>query len=201
MRVPLAIGILVACSSPVRAQVTGTPAFHSPYRAFARYELGGTASFLVNSQTAFEGQYRRGLASVDVGARVGAVVRQNAPDAVLGGLDLRIPLLFHTAGSPVDGALLTGVGVEGGNGAVWWVPLGLTVARRLNLEGSDVSLVPFVQPTAYLTTTGASGWRLAAGFGLGLDLRLTRAFEVRVSGGVGTTRAPRGLSVAAVWLR
>ncbi len=186
---------------PASAQVTGTPAFHAPYRAFLRHELGASASFLENSQAAFEGLYRVGIGRADLGARLGAVVRDNASDAVLAGLDARIPVLFHESGSPVDGALLAGVGMAIGSGVGWWIPVGFTVARRLNLEGSDLSLVPYIQPTGYLTKAGSAGWHLGGGLGLGLDLRLTRAFELRVSGGVGTTFAPRGVSVAALWLR
>jgi hypothetical protein len=197
----LGVALLGGWAGPSAAQVTGTPTFHAPYRAFSGHELGASVSFLENSQTAFEALYRVAIGSVDLGARLGGVVRDNADDAVLAGLDARIPVLFHESGSPLDGALVTGVGVAVGNDVAWWLPVGFSVARRLNLEGSDVSLVPYVQPTGFLNKAGAAGWHAGAGLGFGLDLRLTRAFEVRVSGGVGTTFAPRGVAVTAVWLR
>jgi hypothetical protein len=197
------IGLLLGGSStaPATAQVTGTPAFHAPYRPFANHEFGATASFLESSQTAFEGSYRMGVGPLDVGARLGGVVRKDASDAVLAGLDVRIPVLFHQAGSPLDGAIITGIGAAAGGGVGWWVPLGLSLARRLNLEGSDVSLVPYIEPAGFFTTSGTSAVDLGAGVGFGLDLRLTRTFEIRVSAGVGSTFAPRGVAVTAAWLR
>jgi hypothetical protein len=187
--------------APLAGQETGTPVFHAPYRAFASYEFGVSASFLENSQTAFEGLYRLGVGPVDVGARLGGVVRKNAGDAFLAGVDARVPVLFHESGSPLDGSVVTGLGMTVGSEVGWWIPLGLSLARRLNLEGSDVSFVPYVQPAGFITTVGASAVDFGVGLGLGLDVRMTRAFEVRVSGGIGTTFTPRGLAVAAAWLR
>lgn len=201
IRTPLALVLaLCALAKPAAGQVTGTPAFHAPYRSFARQEFGGAASFLENSQTAFEAFYRRGLGPADIGARLGLVVRRNASDAVVTGLDVRVPVLFHQHGSPLDGALVTGVGVSFNDGTNVLVPVGLAVGRRLNMEGSDVSLVPYVAPTGF-TWAGGGNVDFGFGLGLGLDLRLSRVFEVRVSGGFGTTYAPEGMSVAAVWLR
>ena len=182
-------------------QETGTPVFQAPYRAFLRHEFGASASFLKHSQTAFEGAYRLGVGPVDVGARLGAVLRKNAGDAFLAGVDVRVPVLFHQSGSPLDGSVVTGVGATVGSEVGWWIPLGLSLARRLNLEGSDVSVVPYLQPTGFLTTTGASSVDVGVGLGLGLDVRVTRGFEVRVSGGIGTTFSPRGVAVTAAWLR
>jgi len=182
-------------------QETGTPVFHAPYRAFASHEFGASASFLENSQTGFEGFYRLGVGPVDVGGRVGGLVRKNAGDVFLAGVDARVPVLFHESGSPLDGSVLTGVGMTVGSDVGWWIPLGLTFARRLNLEGSEVSFVPYLQPTGFLTTAGASAVDVGVGLGLGLDVRVTRAFEVRISGGIGTTFTPRGVAMTAAWLR
>jgi hypothetical protein len=73
------------------------------------------------------------------------------------------------------------------------------LGRRLTVEQSAVSLVPYLQPTLFFTSVTADD--VGFGLGLGLDLRLSPGFEIRVSGGFGTDASPEGVAVSAVWLK
>ena len=74
--------------------------------------------------------------------------------------------------------------------------------RRLNVEGSEVSIVPYAQPTLIIWNHPGFVERdteVEFSFGLGGDFRLSRAFDVRVSVGIGDVF--EGISVAMVWVR
>lgn len=199
-RFTMLLGGVLAFLGPARVagQETGTPVFHAPYRSFERYDFGASASFQRGSQTGIEAYYRRGLGQLDLGLRAGWMIRDNAADSFLVGVEGRHPLIDEDR-FPLRGALVTGVGLDFSGGASVWVPVGLSLGRRLNVENSAVSLVPYVQPTGFFTSVGDTG--VAFALGLGLDLRVSGAFEVRVSGSFGTTAAPVGVAVTAAWLR
>jgi hypothetical protein len=55
-----------------------------------------------------------------------------------------------------------------------------------------------VQPTGFLVS-GGGDTDFLFGFGFGGDFRLSRAFDARISVGVGD--GPEGVSISAVWLR
>jgi hypothetical protein len=180
------------------AQETGTAVFHSPYRSFLRQEFGAAVSFQRGAQTGVEGHYRRGFGQVDAAVRAGLMVRDDVQDSFLVGIDVRLPLIAEER-FPLRGALVTGVGLDVSGGASVWLPVGLSLGRRLIVEKSAVSLIPYVQPTVYFTTVGTSD--VGVGLGLGLDVRLSTGFEVRVGGGFGTDGVPEGVAFSAVWLR
>ncbi len=49
---------------------------------------------------------------------------------------------------PLDGALIFGVGHRfADDGGQTMVPLGLSLGRRLVLDGNDLQLTPYIQPT------------------------------------------------------
>ncbi|MDH4043255.1 MAG: hypothetical protein OEW06_02260 [Gemmatimonadota bacterium] len=191
-------GLLASGVGPLAAQETGTPVFQAPYRSFGRYEFGVGASFQRGSQTGIEGEYRRGFGQLDLALRTGLMIRNDVQDSFLIGVDARFPLIDEQR-FPMRGALVTGIGLDVSGGASVWVPVGLALGRRLIVENSAVSLVPYVQPTVYFTTVGNDD--VGVGLGLGLDLRLSLGFALRVSGGFGTTGVPEGVAVSAVWLR
>jgi hypothetical protein len=199
------VGLALAVGSAA-AQATFTPSYNAPYRAFARHEFGGTISFERNSTTALEGQYRFGYKAFDIGFRGGVrFVGNGGDDQVLLGVEGRGRVLTHNEQFPLDGALILGMGlnIDGGTGFI--LPAGLSLGRRLDVEGSDVSIIPFVQPTFFLTNgpDGAGGRDTNGGFGFGFgaDFRLSRFFDARVSAGLGTDWAPEGVSISAVWIR
>jgi hypothetical protein len=77
------------------------------------------------------------------------------------------------------------------------VPVGLSLGRRLDVEDSQVSIVPFVQPTAILSHNSLdTDFNFA--LGIGGDFRLSSMFDARVSVGLGHLE---GISISAVWLR
>jgi len=189
---------LVAGAAAVgAAQETGTPVFHAPYASFARYEFGAGVSFQRASQTGVEAHYRRAVGPVDVAFRAGRLMRDDVQDSFLVGVQARVPVLPEEV-FPLRGALVAGAGLDVSGGTSLWVPVGFSLGRRLLVEKSAVSLVPYVQPTVFFTTVGP---QVEAGLGLGLDLGLSTGFAFRVSGGFGTGGTPEGVAMTAAWLR
>jgi hypothetical protein len=80
------------------------------------------------------------------------------------------------------------------------VPVGLSLGRRIDLEDSDISLVPYVQPTGnFVFCEGTEEFGFSLGFGL--DARLSKFFDARVSAGFGTDFGIEGFAISAVWIR
>lgn len=104
--------------------------------------------------------------------------------------------MTHNPDFPLDGALVLGVGgwFVSGN-SVLIVPAGLSLGRRIDPQGSTISIVPYVQPTLFLTADGASDVLFA--LGLGADFRLSPRFDARISAGLGDLE---GVSLGAVWV-
>lgn len=191
------LGLVVAVGSAT-AQATGTPSFNAPYRAFAKSEFGGVISFPQGGGTALEGMYRFAFNEYDVGLRGGAFFPGGGLSAtVLVGAEGRGRVLTHTESFPLDGAVVVGIGGNFRSGSSQLiVPGGLSLGRRLDVEGSQVSIVPYVQPTAFLVS-GNGTTDIKFGFGLGGDFRLSKVFDARVSVGLGDIE---GFSLAAVWV-
>jgi hypothetical protein len=82
-------------------------------------------------------------------------------------------------------------------GTVLRIPIGLSLGRRIDSKSSGLSFVPYLQPVLVPRfSEGDSELDLA--LGLGLDLRLTRRFDLRVAGSVGDLE---GFSVSFAWVR
>lgn len=206
MHLRRALAMLVAVSGTAGSaagQVTGTASFNAPYRAFTSHEFGGTLSFNSGDVTGIEGQYRFGYRAFDIGARGGIAITDGS-DAVLLGAEGRGRVLTHSERFPLDGAVVTGLGIVtgGGGGTVAHVPVGLSLGRRVDPENSSVSLVPYVQPTLNLLfgDTGFGSPKVGFSVGFGLDARVSRLFDVRVSAGLGTDWGVEGFAVSAVWV-
>jgi hypothetical protein len=75
------------------------------------------------------------------------------------------------------------------------IPVGLSLGRRLDVQESEVSIVPYVQPTMFLVFGNQSD--VTFSLGLGADFRLTRRFDARISAGLGDVE---GVSIGAVWV-
>lgn len=192
----LLIGI-GAAASQVAAQATGMPSFNAPYRAFTRSELGLVLSFPNGGGTAFEGAYRISSGKFDIGFR-GGIFDPGPGDAILlVGAEARQRVITHTEDFPLDGALILGIGGRfvSGNSAVF-VPIGLSLGRRVSPKDSKISIVPYVQPTGLLVAgNGTSDFLFA--LGLGADFRLSPRFDARISAGLGDIE---GVSLSAVWV-
>jgi len=199
MRRYLALFLLAAVgvATVAAAQATGTPSFNAPYRAFTRSEIGIVLSFPNGGGTAFEGAYRKSSGRFDVGFKGGIFDPGGAGDAsLLIGAEARQRVLTHTLDFPLDGALIVGVGGEFVSGSsVLFVPVGLSLGRRLDPQGSKISIVPYVQPTGILVVDGGSDFLFA--LGLGADFRLSPRFDARISAGLGDLE---GVSLSAVWV-
>jgi len=186
----------LALGASAGAQETGTPVFSAPYRAFAKHELGLSLSAPESADLGFEGFYSFASGRNDFGLRVG-FLDDDHTDFVVGGR-FRTRLITHSEDFPLDGALTLGVGgVFYDGGSVVRVPIGLSLGRRIDSKSSGISFVPYVQPV--LVPTFSSGdSELEFAFGMGLDIRLTRRFDLRVSGAVGDLE---GFAVSFAWVR
>ena len=187
----------LALAAPARAQETGTPVFSAPYRAFSHHELGLSLSAPEGSDLGVEGFYSFASGRNDFGLRLGLLDAEDGSDLVLGGR-FRTRLVTHSQDFPLDGALTVGLGAQFFDGdTVVRTPIGLSLGRRIDSGSSGLSFVPYLQPVLIPTfSDGDSELELA--LGLGVDLRLTRRFDLRVSGSVGDLE---GFSVSFAWVR
>jgi hypothetical protein len=182
--------------APLAAQSTGTPVYQAPYRAFANSELGLSLSD-PGSGFALEGSWRTGLsARSDIGIRAGLSDRGNHTALLVGG-DYRMRVLDHNDSFPLDGSFTLGLGVATGDGfSVGYLPIGFSMGRRILVEGSQVSLVPYIHPV--LTPTFGDAEDTAFSLGFGLDARITPRLDVRFSAAIGDQD---GIAFTVAWLR
>lgn len=193
---PGALVLLVSAAGRLAAQATGTTTFNAPYRAFSNSEIGILLSFPNGGGTAFEGAYRMASGGFDIGFKGGLFdPGGNGKTVLLIGTEARERVLTHSADFPLDGALILGIGgnfVSGNSQLI--IPVGLSLGRRLDTQTS-LSIVPYVQPTMFITVDGGSDALFA--LGLGADFRFSRTFDLRASAGLGDVE---GVSLGAVWV-
>jgi hypothetical protein len=174
---------LAVSAAPLLAQSTGTPVFLAPYRAFQRVEFGASLSD-PGTGYAIEGFYRFGQRKYDIGFRGGFLDPGAGETIFLAGVDFRTRIVDHSQDFPLDGAFTAGLGLNFGNGYTQGlVPLGVSLGRRVELEGSDVQFVPYIHPV--LAPTFGDRSDLLFGLGLGVDVAFNKRFEFRVSGALG----------------
>jgi hypothetical protein len=193
MRRSLSGGLLVAAvvalsAVNVAAQETGTPMFKAPYRAFTSHEFG--AAFSDPGETwsyALEGFYSYGRGNNDFGLRAGIADPEGAGStSILIGGDFRTRVLSYSEDFPLDGALTVGVGANFGDADdVVYLPVGLTVGRRFELEGSNTTFTPYAHPVVIPVVGASGGSDVGFALGLGVDLKFSDNWQARVSGGLG----------------
>ncbi len=194
----LLAAFLLLAGGSLAGQATGMSAFSAPYRAFVAHEVGGTLSFPEGGGVAAEGLYGFGSGRFDVGLRGGFWKPDNVDARILAGARLRQRVIEHSEDFPLDGAVVFGVGAQlVEDFSTVLVPVGLSLGRRLDVEDSEVSIVPYAQPTAFLAHN-SNDTELLFALGIGGDFRLSRMFDARISVGLGDIE---GISVSAVWLR
>ncbi len=200
MRTGVAVIIASVVSvSGAAAQASGFPSFNAPYRAFSDHEAGFAVSFPGLDDAAVEGLYRFGRGEFDIGFRGGILFIDNAfrtDEIVVLGVEARQRILTHSDDFPADGALIFGLGAQIGARDDIIPSVGVSFGRRFDVEDSDVSIIPFVQPHLWWFIGDTDD--VAFSLGLGADFRLSPRFDLRVSLGVGDID---GLSVGAVWIR
>lgn len=196
----IAVAALVLAAGSAAAQATGTASYNAPYRAFEKYEFGGTLSFNSGDVTGIEGQFRFGYKAFDIGVRGGMLLTDGDDSGILG-VEGRGRVLTHSEQFPVDGAVIVGFGMAT-SGPSFNVPVGLSLGRRVDFENSEISIVPYIQPTLNMVFGDIiDPPQFGFGAGFGLDARLSKFFDVRVSAGLGTDWAMEGFAVSAVWIR
>lgn len=194
MRKLIAAALLLCGAAPLTAQTTGTPVFMAPSRAFRTLEVGGSLSD-PGPGWALEGFYRYGYEAFDIGFRAG--IRDNGETRALLGVDGRARVISHSEAFPLDGAVTVGFGGELGDHSIGFIPIGLSLGRRFDLKDSDVSMSPYVHPL--LVPIFGDRDDVEVALGIGVDVRLTKQLDLRVSGAIGAFY--EGLSVSLAFLR
>jgi hypothetical protein len=193
MRRSLSGGLLVAAviafsARGAAAQETGTPMFKAPYRVFKQHEFGAAFSDPGEGVSfALEGFYSYGRGSNDFGLRAGIADPDGEGDTrILLGGDFRTRVLSYSESFPLDGALTVGAGINIGDGDdLIYLPVGLSVGRRFELEGSKTTFTPYAHPVLVPVLGASGGSDVGFALGLGVDLRFSDEWAARVSGGVG----------------
>lgn len=177
----------LALAAPLAAQETATPVFKSPYRTFTTSEIGATFSDGEGYEWALEGFYGYGRGPWDVGLRAGYMsFGDGAADdgAFLLGADARTRVVNSSESFPLDGALTLGVGAVIDGGTALLLPVGLSLGRRVLLEGSETSFVPYVHPVV-TPVIGEGEDEVQFTLGIGVDIKFTRNLDIRVAGALG----------------
>ncbi len=205
-----ALVLLMIASPTVHAQTTGLPIFMAPYRAFTNSEIGATFADPGRGY-GLEGFYRIGRNAFDIGFRAGfqtstqriplgipgGGVGNDRTTRLLTGVEIRTRVIQHSEDFPLDGAFTLGVGGALGDGrSVGFVPIGLSLGRRFEFEDSETSFVPYAHPVITPTFGDASDVLFTLGFGV--DVRVGRQVDLRVSAGIGDQD---GVSVGVSFLR
>lgn len=190
----LGLVLALAASQPLAAQATGLPTFYAPRRAFGSSELGFTLSRPGGDAVALEGRMGARLERADINFRAGFVdFGGSSEGSVVIGVEARIPVLSHGSTFPLDGSFILGAGhrFDPGSGQTF-VPLGLSLGRRLLLDGTALQLTPYLQPTMILVDDPFFA------LGLGLDLKIRGIPEFRFASSVGDME---GWSIGMFWAR
>lgn len=193
----LVLALLAGSAASVAAQQTGTPVFRAPYRAFESHEFGGSLSDPEGASVALEGFYRYGKGQNDFGLRGGFADSDGSDTIFLLGGDFRTQIVNYSETFPLDGALTVGFGGIFGEGDdVFLLPVGISLGRRFDVEGSSTTFVPYVHPNIVPTFGGADDVQFA--LGLGVDVRFSERWAVRASGGLGDIE---GVGVSVAYIR
>ena len=195
----LVLALLAGSAVSAGAQETGTPIFKPPYRAFESHEFGGSLSDPGEGMDfALEGFYRYGSGPHDFSVRGGFADGAGDNTFFLLGGDFRTQVLSYSESFPLDGALTLGLGGRFGDGDdVVLLPIGISLGRRFDVEGSSTTFVPYVHPNI-VPVFGGGGDDVQFTLGLGVDIRFSDRWAVRASGGLGDIE---GVGITLAYLR
>lgn len=195
----MVLALLAGSAASAVAQETGTPVFKAPYRAFESHEIGGSLSDPGEGiDFALEGFYRYGKGQHDFSVRGGFADAAGDNTIFLIGGDFRTQVLSYSESFPLDGALTLGLGGLFGEGDdVVLLPIGLSLGRRFDVEGSSTTFVPYVHPNI-VPVFGGGNDDVEFTLGLGVDIRFSDRWAVRASGGLGDIE---GVGVTLAYLR
>ena len=190
------LALLALPAVPAVAQQTATPIFKAPYRAFDQHEFGGSLSDPGEGVGfALEGFYRYGRGPHDFSVRAGFADSDADDNALLIGGDFRTQIISYSETFPLDGALTLGLGGVFGTDQddIFLLPVGVSLGRRFDVEGSTTTFVPYVHPN--LVPVFGGGDDLQFALGLGVDIRFGEQWAIRASGGLGDIEGV-GISLA-----
>jgi opacity protein-like surface antigen len=196
----LALVLLAGAAETAVAQETGTPIFKAPYRAFTSHELGASLSDPGEGVSlALEGFYRYGRGANDFSIRGGfADLNGSGGTRVLLGGDFRSQIVSYSESFPLDGSLTLGLGANVGDGNdAYYIPIGVSLGRRFDLEGSSTTFVPYFHPVI-VPTFGGGNSDVNFALGLGVDIRFSDSWALRASGGLGDIE---GVGVSVAYIR
>jgi hypothetical protein len=186
--------VLALSVTNLQAQETGTPIFHAPYRSFTTHEFGASLSDPGTGVSyALEGYYRYGSGNWDLSVRGGWAHLSSEVNGVatpccsryLVGGDARTQVVKYSESFPLDGALTLGFGANVGSGVdAYYIPIGVSLGRRFELENSKTTFVPFAHPVI-VPTFGGGDSHINFALGLGVDVRFSQDLAIRASGGIG----------------
>lgn len=196
----VAIALLAGAAGSAAAQETGTPIFKAPYRAFQNHEIGASISdpgSLVDF--ALEAFYGYGRGHNDFSIRGGFADGSGRLDTrFLVGGDFRTQVVSYSESFPLDGSLTLGFGANLGDGPDrFFLPVGISLGRRFDMEGSSTTFVPYVHPVI-VPAFGSGDDDVLFAFGLGVDIRFGPQWAVRASGGLGDID---GVGVSVAYIR
>jgi hypothetical protein len=180
------------------AQETGTPVFKAPYRAFEDHEFGASLSDPGEGVGfALEGFYSFGRNANDFSVRAGIADSDADDNAFLIGGDFRTRVVSYSESFPLDGALTLGFGGVFGTDQddIFLLPVGISLGRRFDVEGSSTTFVPYVHPNLVPVFGGDDDLQFT--LGLGVDVNLGEQWAIRASGGLGDIEGV-GISVAYI---
>lgn len=196
----LVVALLAGVAGTSAAQETGTPIFKAPYRAFTSHEFGVSLSDPGEGVSlALEGFYRYGRAANDFSIRGGFEdLNGSAGTRLLLGGDFRTQVVSYSESFPLDGSLTLGLGANVGDGPdSYYVPVGISLGRRFDLEGSNTTFVPYAHPVI-VPRFGGGNSDVDFALGLGVDIRFSEQWAIRASGGIGDID---GVGVSVAYIR
>ncbi|HET7468759.1 MAG TPA: hypothetical protein VFJ81_03755 [Gemmatimonadales bacterium] len=196
----LVLALLGGATGTSAAQETGTPIFKAPYRAFTSHEVGVSLSDPGEGVSfALEGFYRYGKDANDFSLRGGfADLNGSGGTRLLVGGDFRTQVLSYSESFPLDGSLTLGVGANVGDGPdAYYIPVGVSLGRRFELEGSNTTFVPYAHPVI-VPRFGGGDSQVDFALGLGVDIRFSDQWAIRASGGIGDID---GVGISVAYLR
>ena len=195
----LVLALLAGVMGTSAAQETGTPIFKAPYRAFTSHEFGVSLSDPGEGiSLALEGFYRYGRDANDFSIRGGfADLNGSRGTHLLLGGDFRTQVVSYSESFPLDGSLTLGFGGSVGDGPdAYYIPVGISLGRRFDVEGSNTTFVPYLHPVI-VPTFGGGNSDVNFALGLGVDIRFSDTWAIRASGGIGDIDGV-GISVAYI---
>jgi hypothetical protein len=196
----LVLALVAGFAVESAAQETGTPIFKAPYREFQTHEFGASISDPgTGIDFALEGFYRYGSGTNDFSIRGGfADGEGNIDTKLLLGGDFRTRVVSYSESFPLDGALTLGLGGTVGDGPDnFFLPVGISLGRRFDLEGSNTVFVPYFHPVI-IPTFGSGDDDVNFALGLGVDIRFSEKWAIQVSGGLGDLD---GVGVSVAYIR